>query len=137
MKPDLRILPVKQIKTDYDDDDSNDLHMKKQSMSTSVLLGMDVSKLSAARESSCRFGNYVVLEVHPSGNEFAQLGSCARTARGEVLNRPPSRCPNTPNVNECRYACMGIHIWHILIHVFLYRSTYRRMHTSLCGSSDL
>ena len=107
--------------TDDDDDDDNDdnydgLHMISQSTSTDVLLGKDVSKPGAAREGSYRFGDYEVLNGHLSGEEFAQFGSYARTARGEVLIVLPFSCFISMNLHVYRLVCLDILIDYILIH---------------------
>ena len=122
---------------DDDDDDVDKQRMPGQLVITHVIFEKGKNKEKgkseryAARESGHqRIDDYEMLTEYLSGDEVAQLGSFARAARGEVQNMPPSRYPNTLDVHECR-------LTFIFMHTILYRSTYRRMHTSLCGSSEL
>ena len=75
------------------------------------------SELYAARSFGYeRFDDYRVGGLQLNGNEIAQFGSYARTARGEVLIIQPFILLISPNLHVYRFVCFDILIDYILIH---------------------
>ena len=106
---------------DDDNDDIDGACMKGQSVIKEMIMQKGKKEDAIGSEPYAaqsfeyeRFDDYRVEGWQLKDSKIAQFGSCARTARGEVLIIQSFRCyrsPNTLDVHECNLIHMFMHIF--------------------------